>query len=85
MQAALREGFEEINIAPDHVKVLSELRPSLTRNLKNNVTPVVTVCDEEALSFLKPQVDEVQSVYLVGFLFFCMNYFSALDPDVRPG
>ncbi|KAE9553662.1 hypothetical protein FO519_003110 [Halicephalobus sp. NKZ332] len=64
-QAALREGLEEINISPDFVTVLSELRPSLTRNLKNSVTPVVTVCDGKALPLLKPQVEEVQSVYLI--------------------
>jgi len=64
-EAALREGFEEINVLPDHVTILSELRPSLTRNLKNNVTPVVTVCDKQVLPTLKPQVEEVQSVYLI--------------------
>ena len=64
-QAALRESFEEINLPPAAVTIWGQLRPSLTRNLKNNVIPVVGVIDHAILPLLQPRDDEVQSIFLV--------------------
>uniref|UniRef100_A0AC34F399 Nudix hydrolase domain-containing protein n=1 Tax=Panagrolaimus sp. ES5 TaxID=591445 RepID=A0AC34F399_9BILA len=64
-EAALRESFEEINLPPAAVEIWAELRPSLTRNLKNNVTPLVGLLDYNVLPQLQPRDDEVQTIFLV--------------------
>jgi 8-oxo-dGTP pyrophosphatase MutT (NUDIX family) len=66
-EAALRESFEEINLPPAAVEIWAELRPSLTRNLKNNVIPLVGLLDSNILPQLKPRDEEFQTIFLIHY------------------
>ena len=79
---ALRENHEELGILPEHVEVLGELRPFISKH-GLLVTPFVGLVEQQLP--LDPNPDEIETVFEVPLDWFVSAEASRIDDLTRHG